>query len=277
MPDRPVTLPLTEEQKTEETAPLQDPDDPLVQHTTVNGNHSHMDTSTIPITNGGTVENTDGIMEGEISQDDATLQDEVNATDAVAENANEHVNDEAGVTDPASSDAEPSSEQGALPETDQGSLGPLIEDPVPKDAASQMPDATSAAANNTDENGNLVLDPAAVAQGNVRALNGSWNTSAGLIDSKTGKRVSVKYDFKDGQGQAQVSRSDGVKCTTSTAGSAVSGALEIAGGNATCTDGGVVQLPKVRCVPSKNGKAQCSGSYDSSDGTSESVDMELYK
>ena len=140
-----------------------------------------------------------------------------------------------------------------------------------------VPDMNAAAAKTdpaTDENGSIKLDPKDLQQGNVRALDGNWNTSSGLVDSKTGKSVSVAYKFKNGSGQAEITRSDGVKCSTATSGSAGGNTLSISGGLAACSDGGSVRLPEVKCSPGKDGKTECVGVYNQNQ---EKVPMDLYR
>jgi hypothetical protein len=134
--------------------------------------------------------------------------------------------------------------------------------------------ATPPELKNTDSNGNLVLDPKALAKGSLRGLDGTWNTSSGLFDTKTGKPVSIKYNFDNGKGTAQVTKSDGTKCSVGTSGSVSGGALTISGGMAPCADGTKISLPKVRCTPGRNGKADCSGIYQQK---KDNIKMELYK
>lgn len=126
----------------------------------------------------------------------------------------------------------------------------------------------------TDENGSIKLDPVALKQGSVKELDGNWKTSSGLVDSKTGKSVSVAYKFKNGAGQAEITRTDGVKCNTATKGSADGTSLSISGGLAHCTDGGSVKLPQVKCTPDPNGKTNCVGVYGKG---AEDVPMDLYR
>lgn len=148
-------------------------------------------------------------------------------------------------------------------------------DPGAKDGGKECPpgEDPNAKDRNTAENGNLVLDPKDLKSGSVRGIDGTWNTSSGIFDSRTNKPLSIKYSFKDGKGQAVVTRSDGVTCTVPASGSAASGALEISGGTAVCADGGKVELPVIRCKPGKNGKADCSGVY----GQGENLRLELYR
>lgn len=153
----------------------------------------------------------------------------------------------------------------------------LNKEPQNKTQPVDLDNVNNKASQNTDENGNLKLDPKALNAGNVQGLDGSWNTSAGLVDSRTGKPVSIKYKFNGGDGMAEIVRSDGVKCQTASKGTAASGALSISGGLASCSDGSSVQLPKVKCTPDANGKTSCVGEYDNGKGKSENVNMELYR
>lgn len=286
---RPVTLPLTALTDDEEEILVDD--DPLVREKT-DLLHAH----------DGIV---NGVVDGDTAAGDAVVPDDDDATAADGVTDDAALPDD-GAQDPAAEDAEvpaedapgdadqPQDQAQDQPAADEAAQDPQNQDlPEPNAAADDAvsddqaaaPDASQdGGAQNgnsdpsTDANGNLVLDPKALGQGDLSGLDGRWNTSSGLIDSATGKPVSVKYDFKNGNGQAEISRSDGVKCSTATGGSSVSGALEIAGGNARCSDGSTVQLPKIKCVPGKDGKAKCSGIYDAGNGgKSETVDMELYK
>ena len=142
------------------------------------------------------------------------------------------------------------------------------------DASSKDNPAKAPELKNTDENGNLVLDPKDLSQGSLRGLDGTWNTSSGLFDTKTGKPLSIKYSFDKGKGTAQVTKADGTKCSVGTSGSVAGGGLEIAGGMASCADGSKISLPKVRCTPGKDGKADCSGLYGDKQ---DNIKMELYK
>lgn len=150
------------------------------------------------------------------------------------------------------------------------------DEPAKNDAAKDQQDAqaTPPDLKNTDANGNLVLDPKDLSNGSLRGLDGTWNTSSGLFDTRTGKPVSIKYNFKDGKGTAQVTKADGTKCSTGTSGSVAGGSLEIAGGMVPCADGTKISLPKVRCTPGKDGKADCSGIYGDKQ---DNIRLELYK
>ncbi len=164
-------------------------------------------------------------------------------------------------------------EDGSVPDDQRvADDGTKTKDPIqdPRHAAENT-------AANTDENGNLKLDPKALGVGDVSGLDGNWNTSAGLVDSKTGQPVSIRYNFKNGNGSVDVTRSDGTKCKTSTQGKATSSGLNIAGGLANCSDGGAVMLPEVKCVPGKDGKTSCAGVYSGKNGKNEQIEMELFK
>ncbi|MGN0909772.1 MAG: SrfA family protein [Succinivibrio sp.] len=161
----------------------------------------------------------------------------------------------------------------------QDAGGKAADDAAAKDAAADGakgndPKVVPPELGSTDENGNLVLDPKELSKGSLRGLDGTWNTSSGLFDTRTGKPVSIKYNFDNGKGTAEVTRSDGTKCSTSTSGSVAGGGLEIAGGLVPCSDGTKISLPKVRCTPGKDGKADCSGIYGSKQ---ENIKMDLYR
>lgn len=199
--------------------------------------------------------------------DDAVKTDEpVNAADA---------NSADGAKDQNAADSDNTKvEQNADKDADKGADNAQDQaanrnDEAAKDNAQTVPPTP-----NTDKNGNLVLDPKDLQKGSLRGLDGTWNTSSGLFDSRTGKPVSLKYDFDNGKGKVQVTRADGTKCSSPAQGSIAGGGLEISGGMASCADGTKISLPKVRCVPGKNGKAKCSGIY----GTKQdNISMELYK
>lgn len=198
-----------------------------------------------------------------VGSDDSFKTDEpVNAADANAADA-------VKAQDAAGSD-NTNADQNADKDTDNAldQAASRSEDPA-KDNVKTVPPTP-----NTDKNGNLVLDPKDLQKGSLRGLDGTWNTSSGLFDSRTGKPVSLKYDFDNGKGKAQVTRADGTKCSSPAQGSIAGGGLEISGGMASCADGTRISLPKVRCIPGKNGKADCSGIY----GTKQdNIRMELYK
>lgn len=108
-------------------------------------------------------------------------------------------------------------------------------------------------------------------------LNGHYSARTGIVDKNNSKPVKVDYDFKNGEGTATLTRSDGSKCTGKSSGAIKDGKLMIDGSNAvTCADGTVYEMPHVNCEKDGNGKTFCGGQYgnrvDSGD-----VYMELYK
>ena len=107
----------------------------------------------------------------------------------------------------------------------------------------------------------LELDNQTLQKGDLSVLDGQWRSRSGLIDATTGKPVNIDYSFKNGQGQATVTRSDGSKCVGATQGSIASGALQIGSGQAKCPDGSTYDMPKVVCAPDKDGKTSCKGDY----------------
>lgn len=204
----------------------------------------------------------DALLPGENIPDEKTADND--AGDDAQKNDGDAL-DEASAQNDAN--AQKADEHKTAPDNSQDAVNKT--DPVDPDNAG--------AAQNTDENGNIKLDRSALNAGNVQGLDGAWNTSSGLVDSRTGKPVSIKYRFKGGDGQAEITRSDGVKCQTASKGTAASGALSISGGLASCSDGSSVQLPKVKCTPDADGKTSCVGVYDNGKGQTENVNMDLYR
>ncbi|MBQ9275106.1 MAG: hypothetical protein IJ228_09840 [Succinivibrio sp.] len=162
------------------------------------------------------------------AQDKSSAQDEQNAQDTQD-------------PDPGKSDA-----AGADEQTQESSA------PLPPDLD---------AAQNSAAVKPLELDNQTLQKGDLSVLDGQWRSRSGLIDATTGKPVNIDYSFKNGQGQATVTRSDGSKCVGATQGSIASGALQIGSGQAKCPDGSTYDMPKVVCAPDKDGKTSCKGDY----------------
>ncbi len=213
----------------------------------------------------------------DVSKDEAKDQVLADIGNVSAENADAYLKQDQpqeNINKNSLEDAKDVSDDAGVPDNQANSPDDAAKraDPVqdPKhDAANTSP--------NTDDNGNLKLDPKALNAGDLKGLDGNWNTSAGLVDSKTGQPVSIRYNFKNGNGSVDVTRSDGTKCKTTTQGKASTSGLNIAGGLANCSDGGAVMLPEVKCVPGRNGKTACAGVYSGKDGKQEQIEMELFK
>ncbi|MEQ9893097.1 SrfA family protein [Pectobacterium aroidearum] len=109
----------------------------------------------------------------------------------------------------------------------------------------------------------LALPSEAVAQGNTAFLNGRWHAGAGIQDRRTGKPLSLSYQFKGGQGEVRMVRGDGVSCKGAINALMRSGQLTINNqGEAQCTDGSVYQMPEILCTPGAKNIADCKGRYD---------------
>jgi hypothetical protein len=157
-----------------------------------------------------------------------------------------------------------------------------VPNPAPDAAQNATPPATQApttqepaAGNATPNAGNpLQIPNSASANGSTNFLDGRWNAGAGIQDAKTGKPLRMEYDFSQGNGQGKVTiqRGDGTRCAGDVAAQMQGRSLNINDrGVAKCSDGSTMALPKVTCVPSADGRADCQGRYDN--GTSFPVSM----
>lgn len=120
----------------------------------------------------------------------------------------------------------------------------------------------------------LQIPNSATSSGSTNFLDGRWNAGAGIQDAKTGKPLRMEYDFSQGNGQGKVTiqRGDGTRCSGDVAAQMQGRSLNINDrGVAKCSDGSTMALPKVTCVPSADGRADCQGRYDN--GTSFPVSM----
>jgi len=130
-------------------------------------------------------------------------------------------------------------------------------EPQPTPAPPKLPDDRQPTANAQ----NLLSIPPDAANGKADFLNGDW-AGAGIQEVGTGKPLRLKYDFKDGQGQATVRRSDGVSCQAPVSAAMNQGQLSInSAGQAVCADGSSYELPQVNCKPGATSAADCSGNY----------------
>ncbi|MFM7010655.1 MAG: SrfA family protein, partial [Betaproteobacteria bacterium] len=192
-------------------------------------------------------------------------------------------NTEAGQSNAPGANATP---EATAPTGSDPAPSPAPEQPAPTPApdASQngTPPATQAltpqesAGGNTSPNaGNpLQIPNSASANGSTNFLDGRWNAGAGIQDAKTGKPLRMEYDFSQGNGQGKVTiqRGDGARCAGDVAAQMQGRSLNINDrGVAKCSDGSTMALPKVTCVPSADGRADCQGRYDN--GTSFPVSM----
>ncbi|WP_334326401.1 SrfA family protein [Gilliamella apicola] len=116
---------------------------------------------------------------------------------------------------------------------------------------------------NLDKVDNLTLSPDQIKQGSTEFLDGQWSVSGGIQDKATGKPLQLSYEFKDGNGQVTVTRSDGVKCVGQVDSGIQHANLNIGGNNqAICSDNNKYQLPKIQCKSGNNNQADCQGIYD---------------
>ena len=174
----------------------------------------------------------------------------------------------------------------AAPAGSETAPSPSPEQPAPTpapDASQSAPPPTTqapttqepAGANTTPNAGSpLQIPNSASANGSTNFLDGRWNAGAGIQDAKTGKPLRMEYDFSQGNGQGKVTiqRGDGTRCAGDVAAQMQGRSLNINDrGVAKCSDGSTMALPKVTCVPSADGRADCQGRYDN--GTSFPVSM----
>ena len=120
----------------------------------------------------------------------------------------------------------------------------------------------------------LQIPNSAANTGSTNFLDGRWNAGAGIQDAKTGKPLRMEYDFSQGNGQGKVNiqRGDGTRCVGDVAAQMQGRSLNINDrGVAKCSDGSTMALPKVTCVPTADGRADCQGRYEN--GTSFPVSM----
>lgn len=137
------------------------------------------------------------------------------------------------------------------------------EEPQPESAPAPEPPQLPEDKQPTANAQNLLSIPPGAANGAADFLNGNW-AGAGIQEVGTGKPLRLKYDFKDGKGEAVVSRSDGVKCQAPVAAEMNQGQLSInSAGQAACADGSKYDLPQVNCKPGATSAADCSGNYGS--------------
>ncbi|WP_342753537.1 SrfA family protein [Pantoea sp. MBD-2R] len=110
----------------------------------------------------------------------------------------------------------------------------------------------------------LVLPPDAVKRGSTRFLNGNWRVIVGIKTPLTGKPPILRYQIKNGKGQALMTQGDGTVCRVDVyAGLMQSGNLVInSRTKARCSDGARYQMPELVCTQGATGAAACSGQYD---------------
>ena len=112
----------------------------------------------------------------------------------------------------------------------------------------------------------LGIPPQALDSGDVSFMDGHWRSLTGLMENRTGKPIVVEYDFKNGQGSATISRSDGVACR-GPAGAVIQGTSLVVSqqGNLVCGDGTAYAPSDVKCTLDENQNAVCQGQYPGGD------------
>jgi len=148
----------------------------------------------------------------------------------------------------------------------QAGVEPVTPEAQVNDPALAEPNANAGNATAPVEVKNpLSLPPEALAEGRTDFLNGQWRAGAGIQDQRTGKPLSLNYQIKDGKGEVQMVRGDGVSCRGAVNAAIQAGKLAINNqGEAQCTDGSVYQMPEIVCAPGAKSVADCKGSYGTS-------------
>lgn len=104
--------------------------------------------------------------------------------------------------------------------------------------------------------------PPEAQEGPADFLNGNYRAGAGIIDATTAKPLRLEYAFEKGKGSVTIQRPDGTACTGAVSAAMQGGQLGInSDDQATCSDGGRYDMPKVNCAPGAQSIADCTGSY----------------
>lgn len=223
---------------------------------------STTDTTGTPVTTGttGTTTDTTGRAEGSAT-----------STDTPVNNAPETAG---GSEQPAPFNSEPPGNTPA-DQAQTPTAGQSVNNPTPPTPAQTPPTPDSTQPGSVPGAGNPLQIPNSAANtGSTNFLDGRWNAGAGIQDAKTGKPLRMEYDFSQGNGQGKVNiqRGDGTRCTGDVAAQMQGRSLNINDrGVAKCSDGSTMALPKVTCVPTADGRADCQGRYEN--GTSFPVSM----
>jgi hypothetical protein len=109
----------------------------------------------------------------------------------------------------------------------------------------------------------LKVPPGAIAGGSTRFLHGAWRTSTSLQDPRTALPVDMEYRLRDGAGRLSLKRSDGSVCSGQVKAGIEDGRLVVRNTqDIRCPDGTNFGRPRLECVPGKDGRADCSGRYE---------------
>lgn len=97
----------------------------------------------------------------------------------------------------------------------------------------------------------------------ARFLNGGWRTSTSLQDPRTALPVDMEYRLEDGAGRLTLKRSDGSVCSGQVKAVVEDGRLVVQNArDIRCPDGTNFGRPRLECVPGADGRADCSGRYE---------------
>lgn len=167
---------------------------------------------------------------------------------------------------PAASAIEPPSAEAAPAETTEAASPENSASPEkqPSTGSAATPGETApnpASANSPQAP--LQIPTEALKSGSTAFLNGRWHAGAGIQDQRTGKPLSLSYELKDGKGQVEMTRGDGVTCRGSVNVGIQQGQLAINNqSEAKCSDGSVYRMPEVLCAAGARNIAECKGRYD---------------
>jgi hypothetical protein len=221
------------------------------------------DTAGTPVTAGttGTTTDSSGRVEGSATSTDTPVNNAPETSGVSGESA--PLNSEAPSNTPTDQTQTPNAGQSA-----NNATPPTTAQTPPTPDATTQPGSVPGAGNP------LQIPNSAANTGSTNFLDGRWNAGAGIQDAKTGKPLRMEYDFSQGNGQGKVNiqRGDGTRCTGDVAAQMQGRSLNINDrGVAKCSDGSTMALPKVTCVPTADGRADCQGRYEN--GTSFPVSM----
>lgn len=184
-----------------------------------------------------------------VSEPAAPLSDSAGAADVSSEVA--------PVTEPA---APLSDSAGATNEASE--VAPSAQQVVPPDPLAKVQEGHSVGSGGVVRPETLSFSSAALAQNGARVFNGAWQTRSGLMDSANGRPLQLTYEFRNGSGQAVVTRPDGTRCVTAVAASAAGSVLSVnAEGRALCPDSSTYQVPEVKCALNAQNQVECFGYY----------------
>jgi hypothetical protein len=187
--------------------------------------------------------------------------------------------DDAGVPDigqePEPGEVEPPHQEPPVPgasdttEPEQAANGKSDPDPQ---SDGTPPDSPPAGSESASTGPPLSIPAGAVSAGSTQFLNGGWRTSSSLQDPRTALPVDMEYRLEDGSGRLDLRRSDGSVCSGQVQAVLQDGKLVIQNArDIVCPDGTNFGRPRLECVPGKDGRADCSGRYET--GEDFSVDI----